>query len=1089
MKKVVSAPGYHVAKQAASLPGIALLHPHQRTYTFQNHFHPFVAQLLERLNRGSVDGLLDLKTQKLHEDFFQALYAPNPDGAADLDVRYPAKDVDFADGGPYAVYNWELYFHVPLTVAVQLSRNQRFADAQRWFHYVFDPTCNDTSVPPRQRYWKFLRFREADPVLQIDDLLRLLARAPANPAEDDLQKSVLNGLNASYTHPFQPHAIARTRTLAYQYCVVMKYLDNLIAWGDSLFLQDTGESVAEATQVYVLAANILGPRPQRIPPSGRVRPKSFKQLKAAAAKQIDAMGNALVEMEGQFPFSLYTAHSQGAGPPHPAPAFGIGHTLYFSIPQNEKLLGYWDTVADRLFKIRHCMNIGGVVRQLALFDPPIDPGLLVKAAAAGIDVGSLVSGLNQPPSPVRATLLLQKALELCAEVRALGGALLSAVEKKEGEHLALLRQKHEIHLQELAQDARYLQWQEARASTEALLRSRESAVERYRHAQHLIGKSPDESASLAGLSLERKKLTEETFDEIYQEMVGKYAPEPPAAAYPGLKILDLVSPTAQVGGGDGKLALTVNEHVPLNVLAPVSHSLRTGAAAAEVLGSVLALIPDLRIQLAYWGMGGKTKVFDGKSLAMAAHAGATSLNLGATTTEGIAAGMTQTASYERRLDDWVLQNNLAARELAQIGRQIVSSLIREEITRHDYESHKAQIEQSRQVDEFLRGKFAGEELYGWMQGELSKLYYEYYRLAFDGARRAEQAVKRELMRTELDGTSFVAFNYWDGGRKGLLAGEKLHLDLKRLETAYHENNRREYELARHVSLRQLAPLALLELRATGKCEVAVPEWLFDLDCPGHFLRRLRSVSVYMPSVAGPYTPVSCTLTLLQSTVRRSPDLAPDYARAGSDDSRFLDYAGGTRAVVTSGGADDAGLFEPGARDERYLPFEGEGAESTWRLELPKEYRQFDYDTISDVVLHLRYTAREGGGPLRTAAVTHLGTLLKDTQGPGLAQLLSLKHEFPSEWQQFVAGPTGTILKVGLRKEHFPYLAQVNGITITGVDLLAPTGPATQPLVLLPPPTSPSLPLTLTSTAPVAQLTSAVPPDDKPRYLLVRYSLS
>ena len=28
----------------------------------------------------------------------------------------------------------------------QLSRNQRFEDAQRWFHYVFDPT--DTSPAP-----------------------------------------------------------------------------------------------------------------------------------------------------------------------------------------------------------------------------------------------------------------------------------------------------------------------------------------------------------------------------------------------------------------------------------------------------------------------------------------------------------------------------------------------------------------------------------------------------------------------------------------------------------------------------------------------------------------------------------------------------------------------------------------------------------------------------------------------------------------------------------------------------------------------------------------------------------------------------
>ena len=77
------------------------------------------------------------------------------------------------------------------------------------------------------------------------------------------------------------------------------------------------------------------------------------------------------------------------------------------------------------------------MRPLALFDPPIDPGMLVKAAAAGIDIGSIVSGLNQPIGPVRCLILIQKALELCGEVRGLGNALLSALEKGDAEHLAL----------------------------------------------------------------------------------------------------------------------------------------------------------------------------------------------------------------------------------------------------------------------------------------------------------------------------------------------------------------------------------------------------------------------------------------------------------------------------------------------------------------------------------------------------------------------------------------------------------------------------------------------------------------------------
>src|SRR5947199_9075914 len=99
-------------------------------------------------------------------------------------------------------------------------------------------------------------------------------------------------------------------------------------------------------------------------------------------------------------------------------------------------------------------------------------------------------------------------------------------------------------------------------------------------------------------------------------------------------------------------------------------------------------------------------------------------------------------------------------------------------------------------------------------------------------------MKQELMGPELDAQDFVKFNYWDGGRKGLLSGESLYLDVKRMEMGYHENNKREYELTRPVSLRQLDPIALLALNARGVCEVALPEGLFDLDGPGHYTPRI-----------------------------------------------------------------------------------------------------------------------------------------------------------------------------------------------------------------------------------------------------------
>jgi hypothetical protein len=1023
------------------------------TYTFENFFHPFVGELVERLNKESLRGMLDPNfhqnlskrvddppTSDTFFEYFEGFYQ-KPAGENLANVEGFPEEIDVREGGPYAGYNWELLFHVPLTIAVHLSKNQRFAEAQRWFHYVFDPTCNDTSIPPPQRFWKFLRFRQDTEVRQIDDLLALLSKPDdeCTPTELDLKAKVLGGYKAVQDRPFQPHAVARTRTLAYQYCVVMKYLDNLIAWGDSLFVQDTVESVNEATQRYVLAANLLGPRPQQVPQRGTVRPKTFAQLRAAG---LDPAGNALVELEGQFPFNLALPPTQNGGSgDQSGPLFGIGRTLYFCIPRNDKLLAYWDTVADRLYKIRHCMNIEGVVRQLALFDPPIDPGMLVKAAAAGIDVGSAVSGVNQPIGPVRSLLLIQKALELCGEVRGLGSALLSALEKQDGEHLASLRQGHEIKVQQMSQEVRFLQWRQAQQGTEALLRSRASTLERYRYYQRLLGLTTDGDAVPDTLQLDRGELTEENFDDTYEALVGQYDERVARQAYPPLSLAgDSSGGALSVLGpdGNGKLYLNSNEDTELNRHLALARDIHVAASLVEATASAFFPVPDAKMNAHFWGLGASADVGGGQKLASAARSFAAVLQLGATWEQDQAGMAARYASYERRADEWMLQGNLAARELVQIGRQILGSLIAEQVAYHEYLNVKKQIAQSEEVDRFLHEKFTNEELYAWMQGEISRLYYEYYRFAFDTARKAERTMKQELMRPEVDATDYVRFNYWDGGRKGLLSGEALYLDVKRMEMAYHENNKREFELTRHVSLRQLDPLALLTLRATGKCEVSIPERLYDRDCPGHFMRRLKSVAVSLPSVVGPYSSINCTLSLLRSSVRKSPLLKDDeYARTGSDDDRFVDYFGSVQSVVTSGASNDSGMFETNLRDERFLPFEGAGAVSTWRLELPSDFRSFDYAALADVILHVRYTARPGGELLANRALTEMREMLATANESGLALLFSLRHDFPTEWSAFVSG-TGDFA-MELRKDHFPYMVQSEALAIDALEAYAQNG--------------------------------------------------
>jgi hypothetical protein len=823
----------------------------------------------------------------------------------------------------------------------------------------------------------------------------------------------------------------------------MKYLDNLIAWGDDLFQRDTIESVNEATQLYVLAANLLGPRPQRIPPPGTAQPKTFAQLKAQG---LDAMGNALVELEGKFPFNLGTAASGDSVDGESAgPLFGIGRTLYFCIPRNEKLLAYWDTVGDRLFKIRHCMNIQGVVRPLALFDPPIDPGMLVKASAAGLDLSNIVSGLTEPIGPVRCVILIQKALELCAEVRGLGGALLSALEKGDAEHLALVRQRHEIQIQQMAQQVRFLQWQQAQKTTESLLANRATALERLHYYQRLLGLPADQNAP-DELTLDRRELTEENFDDAFEALVAKYGNQLTRQTLLELKLAGDSSPSNGSGfSGNGKLYLTPNENTELNTHLPAARNSHLAASAVEAIASAFYPVPDANLNAHFWGIGASATVGGGAKLAAAARSLAAIFQMRATWEQDQAGMAARAAGYERRADEWILQYNLAAHELMQIGRQILTSLIAEQIAHHEYLSIQQQIGNAQEVDQFLRDEFTNEDLLLWMQGEISRLYYEYYRFAFDTARKAERTMKQELMCPELDAQDFVKFNYWDGGRKGLLSGEALYLDVKRMEMAYYENNKREYELTKHVSLRQLNPLALLTLKATGACEVRLPEWLFDLDCPGHYMRRIKNVSLSIPSVTGPYTSVNCALSLLKSSLRKSPLLRDgEYARQGSEDDRFVDYFGTIQSIVTSSGINDGGMFDVNLREERFLPFEGAGADSFWRLELPTAFRQFDYNAISDVILHLRYTARDGGKDLSTAATAAATNLLEGENGEALLALFSLRHEFPSEWHRFVSSPSSAVntMTVDLATTRFPFFVQNRNITVrkATVKVIARTSP-------------------------------------------------
>jgi len=626
------------------------------------------------------------------------------------------------------------------------------------------------------------------------------------------------------------------------------------------------------------------------------------------------------------------------------------------------------------------MNIEGVVQQLPLFEPPINPALLVRAKAIGVDLASALSDFTAPTPFYRFSYVSQKALELCAEVRSLGASLLSALEKKDAEALGALRATQETSLLKAARDVKQKQIEEAEAALAGLQKTREVTDLRRAYYTTLTSQFP--------------------------------------------------SPY-----------LNANEQAQLDDLAR-ANELQEAASKLELLSNILNLIPNITASVP----PGAT--FGGSNLGPAVAAMARLISIIAADFSYQATRSSILGGHIRRADEWNFQLSVAAKELEQIDKQIAGAQIRSAIAQLEIANHDKQIENAGVIEDFLRNKYTNEDLYGWMVSQTSTLFFQCYQMAYELAKRAEACFRVER---GLSDSSFINFGYWDNLRKGLLCGEQLYLDLKRMELAFMDQNRREYEITRNISLLLLNPLAVIALKETGTCVVSLPEAFFDMDYPGHYMRCLRSMSLTIPCVTGPYTSVNCTLTLLKNSVRTSSDpngSVGHYSRDASDDPRFVDNFAATQSIATSTAQNDPGMFEVNFRDERYLVFEGAGVISTWQLDLPKDCNAFDFETISDVILNLKYTARDGGARLRDAAIAERVLPAAPQQGASTSKaafvaqsnrlrLFSLKHEFPADWYRFL-NPADTaesqIMQIGLTIERFPFQYRGRRISIDQMEL-------------------------------------------------------
>ncbi|EBB8133595.1 insecticidal toxin complex protein A [Salmonella enterica] len=342
-----------------------------------------------------------------------------------------SEPMDF--NGANALYFWEMFYYVPMMVFKRLMSESKFTEATQWIKYIWSPDGYLVNDQPATWTWN------------------------VRPLEEE---------TAWHTDPLDsvdPDAVAQADPLHYKVATFMSYLDLLIARGDAAYRQLERDTLNEAKMWYVQALDILGDEPYLTENTSWSSPI----LTQAADKTTQTRTHqALLAVRQQIASGeLRTANSL---------------TSLFLPQQNEKLAGYWQTLAQRLYNLRHNLSIDGSPLSLSVYATPAEPTALLSAAVISSQGGSDLPAAIMPS--YRFPVMLESARSMAGQLMQFGSTLLSISERQDAEALSELLQTQgaELVRQSIAlQDNTISEIDADRVALEASLSGAQSRLESY----------------------------------------------------------------------------------------------------------------------------------------------------------------------------------------------------------------------------------------------------------------------------------------------------------------------------------------------------------------------------------------------------------------------------------------------------------------------------------------------------------------------------------------------------------------------------------------------------------------------------------
>ena len=353
--------------------------------------------------------------------------------------------------GANGVFFWELRFHLPLLISARLRAEDRYAEAQDWLHYLFDPQAPAVELvtPPdtvrKPRYW---RCRP----------LNVSTNATPNP-----------GCEAD--DPTDPDAIGYSNPRHFQIVAFTEYVNNLMAWGDWHYRQLSRDSLVAAKLCYVQAEFLMGKPPTQ---------RTVNRWQPATVESL--MGNtrarpALEAFEQTQAFNLGDVAARA----RTAPLLGRLGTEPFKLPINAQLQDLFEQPARRLYTLRNNLTIDGKPMQVLLFNPVTDPNQLLRDLAAGGVGAPRPMGGRLVVVAFRWRFMFEAALRAAQTLQDYGGQLLRLLEQRDRAEMEELQHGQLVELGAYAQSVQEQTIAQLEANVTALGQSLTMAEERANH--------------------------------------------------------------------------------------------------------------------------------------------------------------------------------------------------------------------------------------------------------------------------------------------------------------------------------------------------------------------------------------------------------------------------------------------------------------------------------------------------------------------------------------------------------------------------------------------------------------------------------